>query len=121
MALFDEDTEMTSSPPPSSEQSALSTPTPCPPGGFPDYEGWTAEKFQRFPGFTIFHDASRERTWWWQHGFRMKDNRSRPPKIVWICERCFLRNKPKTTNYTFISSTAGSIARHLKKEHRILV
>jgi hypothetical protein len=42
-----------------------------PPGGFPDYEAWTAEKFERFPGFTIFHDASRERTWWWQFGFRI--------------------------------------------------
>ena len=53
-ALFDEDAEMTSSPPPPSEPSSLSTPTPCPPGGFPDYESWTAEKFQRFPGFPIF-------------------------------------------------------------------
>jgi hypothetical protein len=100
---------------------SLSTPTPWTPGGFPDYECWTAEKFQHFPGITTFHNGSRERTWWWQHGFRMKDNRSRPTKIVRICESCFLRNKQKTTNYTFIASPAGSIARHLKDEHRILV
>jgi hypothetical protein len=57
MALSDEDTEMTSSPPPL-EPSTLSTLTSYGPGGFPDYEGWTADKFQHFPGFTIFHDIS---------------------------------------------------------------
>lgn len=121
MAPGDEETEMVSSPPPPSEPSTLSTPTPSNPPGFPDYEVWTPEKFERFPGFTIFHDTSRERTWWWQFGFRMKDTRSRPAKIIWVCERCFLRNKLKTTNYVFVASTAGGIARHLKKEHNILV
>ena len=121
MALFEEEVETVSSSPPPSEPSTLSTPTPYLPSGFPDYEAWTATKFERFPGFTIFHDASRERTWWWQFGFRMKDNRSRPPKIVWICERCFLRDRLKTTKYIFIASTAGSIGRHLKKEHKISV
>src|SRR5947207_7472921 len=41
-------------------------------------------------------------------------------KIVWVCQRYFLHNKLKTTNYVFIASTAGSIPRHLKKEHKIL-
>ncbi|KAL5313169.1 hypothetical protein ACEPPN_018902 [Leptodophora sp. 'Broadleaf-Isolate-01'] len=121
MSLFGEEIEMISSPPPPSEPSILSNPTSCPPSGFPDYETWTAEKFERFPGFTIFHDTSRERTWWWQFGFRMKDNRRRPPKVVSICERCFLRDMLKITNYVFIASTAGSIARYLKKKHEILV
>ncbi|KAM4061454.1 ribonuclease H-like protein [Hirsutella rhossiliensis] len=62
-----------------------------------NYEAWTTDKFGRFPGFTICHDPSRERT--------MKDNRSRPHKIVWICERCFLRDRPKTAHYVFIAST----------------
>jgi hypothetical protein len=121
MSLFEEEIEMVSLPPPLLEPSILSNLTSCPPSGFPDYKAWTAEKFERFPSFTTFHNASRERTWWWQFGFRMKDNRLRPPKVVWICERCFLRDKLKTTNYVFIALTAGSIARHLKKEHKIVV
>lgn len=121
MASLDEELDVASSPPPLSEPSTRSTPTPSNPAGFPDYEAWTPEKFERFPGLTIYHDSTRERTWWWQFGFRMKDNRAQAPKIVWVCERCFLRNKLKTANYVFIASTAGGITRHLKKEHNILV
>ncbi|XP_044724294.1 Ribonuclease H-like protein [Hirsutella rhossiliensis] len=50
----------------------------------------------------------------------MKDNRSRPHKIVWICERCFLRDRPKTAHYVFIASTGGSVVRHLRKEHKVV-
>ncbi|WKT53989.1 hypothetical protein QSH57_004573 [Fusarium oxysporum f. sp. vasinfectum] len=109
MDSFDEEVEgaTTSIPPPSSELSTSSASTKYAPSKFPDYEAWTIDKFERFPGFTICHDPSRERTWWWQFGFRMKDNRSQPHKIVWICERCFLRNRLKTTNYVFVASTAG--------------
>jgi hypothetical protein len=121
MDSFDEEMEAVSSTAAPSEPSAGSAPTPYAAGRFPDYEAWTTDKFERFPGFTICHDPSRERTWWWQFGFRMKDNRSQPHKIVWVCERCFLRNKPKTASYVFIASTAGSIVRHLKKEHKVLV
>ncbi|KID93789.1 Ribonuclease H-like protein, partial [Metarhizium majus ARSEF 297] len=51
----------------------------------------------------------------------MKDNRPQPHKIVWICETCFLRNRPRTADYVFIASTSGGIVRHLRKEHKILV
>lgn len=121
MDSFDEEMEDASSTPPPSEQSASSTSTKYAPSRFPDYEAWTTDKFKRFPGFTACHDPCRERTWWWQFGFRMKDNGSQPHKIVWVCERCFLRNKLTAAHYTFIASTAGSIVRHLRKEHRILV
>lgn len=121
MDSFDKEMEVVSSTPAPSEPSTSSAPTSYAAGRFPDYGAWTTDKFERFPGFTICHDLSRERTWWWQFGFRMKDNRSQPHKIVWVCERCFLRNKLKTTNYVFIASTAGSIVRHLKKEHKVLV
>jgi hypothetical protein len=50
----------------------------------------------------------------------MKDHGSEPHKIVWVCERCFLRNKTKAVRYTFIASTAGSIVRHLRKEHKVV-
>ncbi|KAM4063470.1 hypothetical protein HRG_013984 [Hirsutella rhossiliensis] len=83
MDALDEDIEIASSTPPPSEPTT-------------NYEAWTTDKFGRFPG-TICHDPSRERT--------MKDNRSRPHKIVWICERCFLRDRPKTAHYVFIAST----------------
>ncbi|KAH8742985.1 hypothetical protein F5883DRAFT_50468 [Diaporthe sp. PMI_573] len=74
--------EAASSTPPPSEPSTSSASTKYAPIRFPDYEAWTTDKFERFPGFTICHDPSRERTWWWQFGFRMKDNRSQPNKIV---------------------------------------
>lgn len=51
----------------------------------------------------------------------MKDNRSQPHKIVWICELCFLRNRSRAADFVFIASTSGGIARHLRKEHKILV
>ncbi|KAI8417250.1 hypothetical protein FOFC_03563 [Fusarium oxysporum] len=122
MDSFDEEVEdaTTSIPPPSSELSTSSASTKYAPSKFPDYEAWTIDKFERFPGFTICHDPSRERTWW-QFGFRMKDNRSQPHKIVWICERCFLRNRLKTTNYVFVASTAGGIVWHLSREHKVVV
>src|SRR6478736_9679893 len=120
MDSFDEE-DAASTPPPPSELSTSSASTKYAPSRFPDYEAWTIDKFERFPGFTICHDPSRERTWWWQFGFRMKDNRSQPHKIVWICERCFLRNRLKTTHYVFIASTAGGIVRHLSREHKVVV
>lgn len=121
MDSFDEELEDVSSTPPPSEPSTSSASTKYIPSRVPDYEAWTTDKFKRFPGFTACHDPSRERTWWWQFGFRMKDNRSQPHKIVWICERCFLRNRLRTTLYVFIASTAGSIVRHLRKEHKVVV
>ncbi|KJZ69473.1 hypothetical protein HIM_11135 [Hirsutella minnesotensis 3608] len=120
MDSFDE-VEDISSTPPLSEVSASPIPIKYAPSRFPDYEAWTVDKFKRFPGFTACHDPSRERTWWWQFGFRMKDNGSKNHKVVWVCERCFLCEKLNTTNYTFIASTAGSIVRHLRKEHKIVV
>lgn len=120
MDSCDEETEGTSTPAPS-EPSTTSTPTKYALSRFPNYETWTADRFKRFPGFTTCHDPSRERTWWWQFGFRMKDHSSQPYKIVWVCERCFLRNRLRATYYTFIASTAGSIVRHLRKEHNVMV
>lgn len=119
MDLNDDMTEDVSTPP-ASEASATSS-SKYTPSRFPDYEIWTADRFQRFPGLTACHDPARERTWWWQFGFRMKDNGPELHRIVWVCERCLIRNKPRTASYTFIASTAGSIVRHLRKEHRIVV
>ncbi|KAG7000368.1 hypothetical protein FOFC_03219 [Fusarium oxysporum] len=120
MDSFDEGIETASTTPPPSEPSTISASMTYATIKFPDYDVWTADKFRRFPGFTIGHDPSRERTWWWHFGFRMKDNRPRTRKIVWVCERCFLRNKPRTTDYVFIASTGGGIVRLLRKEHNIV-
>ncbi|OAQ58230.1 ribonuclease H-like protein [Pochonia chlamydosporia 170] len=116
---FGEEMENASSTPPPSEPSISSTSSAHGSSRFPNYQTWTTDKFKLFPNFTTCHDPSRERTWWWQFGFRMKDHGSEPHKIVWVCERCFLRNRMKATHYTFIASTAGSIVRHLRKEHKI--
>ncbi|KAH7231239.1 uncharacterized protein BKA55DRAFT_196670 [Fusarium redolens] len=93
MDSFDEGIETASTTPPPSEPSTISASMTYATIKLPDYDVWTADKFRRFPGFTIGHDPSRERTWWWHFGYRMKDNRPRTRKIVWVCERCFLRNK----------------------------
>ena len=116
----DEAQEEFSSLPPS-EPSTSSTSTKHSSNAIPNYNAWTADRFERFPGFTTCHDPSRERTWWWQFGFRMKDHNSRPYKIMWVCEECFLRKKVNTRHYTFIASTGGSIVRHLRKEHKVMV
>lgn len=121
MDSFDEENEDVSLTPSPYEPSASSVSTKDAPSRFPDYEAWTTDKFERFPGFTTCHDPTRERTWWWQFGFRMKDNRSQSHKIIWVCEKCFLRNKLRSTHYVFIASTAGSIIRHLRKEHKVMV
>ncbi|KID95156.1 Ribonuclease H-like protein, partial [Metarhizium majus ARSEF 297] len=120
MYSFEKAIEAIPSTPPPSEQSTSSASTKYAPVRFPNYDAWTTDKFRRFPGFTIGHVPSRERTWWWQFGFRMKDNRSQPHKIVWICELCFLRNRSRAADFVFIASTSGGIARHLRKEHKIL-
>ncbi|EFZ03855.2 hAT family dimerization domain protein [Metarhizium robertsii] len=120
MDSFDEENEDVSLTPSPYEPSASSVSTKDAPSRFPDYEAWTTDKFERFPGFTTCHDPTRERTWWWQFGFRMKDNRSQSHKIIWVCEKCFLRNKLRSTHYVFIASTAGSIIRHLRKEHKVM-
>ncbi|KAG7001259.1 putative AC transposase [Fusarium oxysporum f. sp. conglutinans] len=95
MDSFDEEVEdaTTSIPPPSSELSTSSASTKYAPSKFPDYEAWTIDKFERFPGFTICHDPSRERTWW-QFGFRMKDNRSQPHKILLLLDWLTYHNLP---------------------------
>lgn len=61
MDSFDEEMEVVSSTPTPSEPSARSAPMPYAAGRFPDYEAWTADKFERFTGFTICHDPSRYR------------------------------------------------------------
>ena len=77
----------------------------------PYYQVWTADRFERSTGFTTCHDPSRQRLWWWQFGLRTEGP-------LWVCERCFLRNKIKATYYTFIASTGGSITRHLRRSTR---
>ncbi|KAJ3495227.1 hypothetical protein NLG97_g3547 [Lecanicillium saksenae] len=120
MDSFDEEAEEGLSSLLTSEPSTSSTPTKRSSNVFPNYNAWTADRFERFPGFTTCHDPSRERTWWWQFGFRMKDHNSRPYKIMWVCEECFLHKKINIRHYTFIASTGGSIVRHLRKEHKVL-
>ncbi|KAJ9419097.1 hypothetical protein QL093DRAFT_2565266 [Fusarium oxysporum] len=84
-------------PPPSSELLTSLASTKYVPSKFLDYEAWTIDKFE------------------------MKDNRLQPHKIVWICERCFLCNRPKTINYVFVASTAGGIIWHLSREYKVVV
>ncbi|KAH7459448.1 hypothetical protein FOMA001_g16886 [Fusarium oxysporum f. sp. matthiolae] len=52
MDSFDEE-DAASTPPPPSELSTSSASTKYAPSRFPDYEAWTIDKFERFPGFTI--------------------------------------------------------------------
>ena len=58
MDSFDEQSEDVSSTLPPSEPSASSASTKYAPSRFPDYEAWTTDKFERFPGLTICHDPS---------------------------------------------------------------
>jgi len=96
------------SPLPTSE---LDSPSPLPTSGL-DYSVWTAERYALWPGLVAAPDGTRERAWWWQYGYRMKDERS--AKIKWVCVRCFKRQRSATPLYTFIASTGIAITKHLK-------
>lgn len=100
MDSFDEEAEEGFSSLLPSEPSTLSSSTKNSSNVFPNYNVWTADRFERFLGFITCYDPSRERTWWWQFGFRMKDHNSRPYKIMWVCEECFLRKKINIRHYT---------------------
>jgi hypothetical protein len=87
----------------------------------PDYSLWTAQKYALWPGFTTFHDSVAEKNPWWQFGYRMRDERTTPKKIYWICCQCFKRNRPLTRDYTYNASTWKGVERHMKRLHRVEV
>jgi hypothetical protein len=98
---------------------ASSQPSSVPPQ--PDYALWTAQKYALWPGFTTFHDTVTEKNPWWQFGYRMRDERTTPKKIYWICCQCFKRNRPLTRDYTYNASTWKGVERHMKRLHRMEV
>lgn len=106
-----------SMPLPSSRASSL----PPQSNELPNYSLWTVQKYALWPGFTTFHDSVAEKNPWWQFGYRMKDERTSPKKIFWICYQCFKRGRPLTRDYTYNASTWKSIERHMKKAHRTTV
>jgi hypothetical protein len=101
-------------PPPSVSSSSISDSS----SDLPDYNLWTAEKYALWPGLVEFHDTLAEKSHWWRFGYRMKDERH-AKRIVWICYRCFKRNKPVTSQYTYNASTWSAIERHMNKTHGI--
>jgi hypothetical protein len=128
-SIIEIDTDMidlSSSPPVPSSQASSTHATPAPqtvPTSQPDYSAWTAERYAMFPGLVASPDSTREKAWWWQHGYRMKDERNAPDAkaiIRWICVRCFSRRRSNTKKYNFVASTGTAIIKHLK-EHSIRV
>jgi hypothetical protein len=59
-----------------------------------------AQKCALWPGFTTFHDTVAEKNPQWEFEYRMRDERTTPKKIYWICCQGFKRNRPLTRNYT---------------------
>ena len=129
---FDAEMMVISSSPPappsqaSSAQSISSAQPPKTPSQPPtselDYSVWTAERYTRFPGLVAAPDSSRERAWWWQYGYKMKNERStKGARIKWVCVRCFERKRGATQAYTFVASTGLAVVRHLKRDHSIQV
>jgi hypothetical protein len=86
-------------------------------GDQPCDEAWWA----RFSGH-IMATTSSERSWWWEHGYRLCQVDNALPltsRHVWVCKICVAKRKPPSiTYYRYIASTGKSVIRHLR-DHRI--
>jgi hypothetical protein len=87
----------------------------------PDDQPWDEAWWARFPGH-IMATISSERSWWWEHGYRLcqVDNAlSLTFRHVWVCKICVTKRKPSPiTHYRYIASTGKSVIRHFR-DHRI--
>lgn len=49
--------------------------------------------WDRFPSCIMAHDIARERYWWWQHGYRLRELVTTGPedsvvRTLWVCHLC---------------------------------
>jgi hypothetical protein len=87
----------------------------------PDYSRWREDWWYRFSNH-LLAAGSRERSWWWQYGYRLKRTESDlapASRYVWVCATCVARSQPPPVNrYAFVASIGRSIEHHLLN-HRI--
>jgi hypothetical protein len=85
-----------------------------------DYDKWDPQWLKRFPGYVLAHDPTKERSWWWQHGYRLKKKSGSITKFRWVCADCVARHRPPTavSKYSYDASTGKCIGPHLET-HRI--
>jgi hypothetical protein len=108
-----------SSPPaPTSSPPAASPSSPPSRLDGPDYGSWNPAWWARFPGYGFSHSLGKQRSWWWLHGFRLKQQTGDQlpnPRTLWVCELCVAkRPPPPRTKYLFVASTGRSIESHLR-------
>jgi hypothetical protein len=82
----------------------------------PNYSRWRKDWWYKFPNH-LLAAGSRERLWWWQHGYRLKRTESdlAPAfRYVWVCATCVTKLQPPFVNkYAFVASIGRSIEYHL--------
>jgi hypothetical protein len=84
-----------------------------------DYGNFDLQWLARFPGYILAHDPSKERSWWWQHGYRLKRKINGVVKHRWVCAECVAKHHPPLiTKYTYDASTGKCIEPHFEI-HRI--
>jgi hypothetical protein len=71
--------------PPSSSPPVPSRESPVSNG--PGYDLWVANWWSRFTNCVLAPSANRQRSWWWLHGYRLKqtDGGSAHARILWVC------------------------------------
>jgi hypothetical protein len=82
---------------------------------------WDEVWWARFPGH-IMATTSSERSWWWEHGYRLCQVDNALPltfRHVWVCKICVTKRKPPPITYSkYIALINKLIIRHLR-DHRI--
>jgi hypothetical protein len=116
-------------PPPSGHSSGQESTLPSSPPSVstkshfhtPDYSRWREDWWCRFLNHLLVA-GSRKRSWWWQHGYRLKrieSDLAPASRYVWVYATCVARSQPPPVNkYAFVASTGRSIEHHLLS-HRI--
>jgi hypothetical protein len=82
----------------------------------PDYSLWNETMWARFPNYCFAQDVQRARSWWWLHGYRLKQTDGRcDSRFLWVCARCVVKLlPPPRSKYCFIASTGRSVITHLR-------
>jgi hypothetical protein len=110
--FFGQESTLPSSPPSVSTRSHFHT---------PDYSRWREDWWCRLPNH-LLAAGNKERSWWWQYGYRLKRTESDlapASRYVWVYAICVARLQPPPVNkYTFVALTGRSIEHHLLN-HRI--
>jgi hypothetical protein len=74
----------------------------------------------RFPHYFLAEDTQKQRSWWWQYGYRLKKTDAQHTSFLWVCGICVAKPRPpQHSKYTYVASTSRSTEAHLMAVHHI--